>query len=233
MNQFKSAWQFAFTHWQFFAVLAFPIFFIEVSSAYFLTGATEIMSAGNMEDLTEYFAANNFPIFILSLLSIILSMSFMGGVFVAFDALSNNKSIKPYDALFRGFRKFFPLLGAYLICFFATMLGLIMLILPAFYIGARLSLFPAYMMLENKGVMDSISSSWESTDEHGTTLFLLTLVFFTLTSVVAAVVALVSGGSDTESVSVLTLVLSGLVEYIFIFPWAYVYYSLYQSLKTA
>ena len=47
----------------------------------------------------------------------------------------------------------------------------------------RVYLFPAYIMFEDKGVMDSLRASWEATDEHGTTLFFLTFVFFVLTLV--------------------------------------------------
>ena len=88
MNQFKSAWQFAYTHWQFLAVLAFPVFLVEVITAYYLTDAALLMEAGNLDDITMYFEANSLPITLLSFISIILSISFTGGAFIAFNALN-------------------------------------------------------------------------------------------------------------------------------------------------
>ena len=57
MNQFKSAWQFAYNHWQFLAVMAFPVFLVEVITAYYLTDAALLMEAGNIDDITMYFEA--------------------------------------------------------------------------------------------------------------------------------------------------------------------------------
>ena len=68
--------------------------------------------------------------------------------------------------------------------------------------------------------------SWERTDEHGGTLFGLTLLFFSITMLAASVVQslLVPG--------IAQYILLGLVEYIIVIPWGYVYFSLYRSFKT-
>ena len=228
MNQFKSAWQFAFQHWQFLAVMAFPVFLFEVMTAYYLSSASILLESGNIDDLTEYFTANALPITLLAFISIILSMSFIGGIYVAFNAITINKAMKPFDALFIGFRKFFPILGASILCNIAIFFGFFMLILPAFYIAGRLGLTISYLMLENKSVSESISASWEATDEHGTILFVLTLTFFILASVSGLVVV-----GAFPDLSLLQNILAGMVEYIFIFPLSYVYFSLYKSLKSS
>ena len=81
-------------------------------------------------------------------------------------------------ALFQGFKKFFPFIWSIYLCVIAVFFGLLLLILPGVYVGARLALFPSFMMMENKGVLDSLKLSWEATDEHGGTLFGLTLLLF-------------------------------------------------------
>jgi len=226
MNQFKSAWQFAFQHWQFLAVLAFPVFLFEVMSAYYLGSAFTLLEGGNIDDITEYFNSNSLPIFFLSLISVILSMSFIGGIYVAFNALTDNSKMKPFDALLIGFKKLFPILGASILCNIAIFFGFFMLILPAFYLAGRLGLTISYLMLENKTVSESISSSWEATDEHGTILFILTLTFFILASVSGLiVVGLFPDGGIIQPV------LAGVVEYVFVFPLSYVYFSLYKSIE--
>ena len=79
MNQFKSAWQFAYIHWQFLAVMALPVFLVEIITAYYLTDVTLLMEAGNIDDITMYFETNSLPITLLSFISIILSISLTGG----------------------------------------------------------------------------------------------------------------------------------------------------------
>jgi uncharacterized membrane protein len=81
-------------------------------------------------------------------------------------------------------------------------------------------------MLEEKGVIDSLKLSWEKTDEHGGTLFGVTILFILLTSITSGIFSLLL---DQGIVQLLIL---GIVEYVIIIPWVYVYYSLYQSQKS-
>ena len=81
-------------------------------------------------------------------------------------------------------------------------------------------------MLQNKGVLESLKLSWENTDEHGGTLFSLTIIFALLSIVLASIFSFVL---DTGLVQVVIL---GIVEYVIIVPWIYIYYSLYKSQKS-
>ena len=107
-------------------------------------------------------------------------------------------------------------------------LGAILLILPAFYFMGRVYLFPAYIMFEDKGVMDSLRSSWEATDEHGTALFFLTFAFFMLTLVAGTLMSYVIFDANQFA----GIIGAGLVEYICILPWMYIYFSLYKSINS-
>ena len=226
MNQFKNAWSFYLNHWQYFALLAAPILAIEVVTAQLITPLAGDVLLENAEDLSEFVANNGQYIAILSILGLVASMSFIGGLIAAFDSKSSNYDLDPMAALFRGVKKFFPLFGAYILSVIAVFFGLLLLILPGIYLGARLALFPAFIMLEEKGVIDSLKLSWEKTDEHGGTLFGLTLLFILLTSITSGIFSLLL---DQGIVQLLIL---GIVEYVIVIPWVYVYYSLYQSQKT-
>ena len=81
------------------------------------------------------------------------------------------------------------------------------------------------MMLENKGVMDSLRLSWDKTDEHGGILFGLTLAFFLITFLVASLLQLILEPGIGQ-IAVLAV-----LEYVVVIPWGYVYFSLYKSLK--
>jgi hypothetical protein len=220
MNQFRSAWNFYFNNWQFFAVLAAPVFFVEVAAAYLVIPLENVTQP---DDIVDFFSSNLGPIGLLGFLGMILSISFLGGMHVAFDAKYSDSSIEPLNALLSGFKKFFPLFGAYILSAIVVFFGLLLLILPGIYVGARLALFPAYIMLQNKGVLESLKLSWENTDEHGGTLFSLTIIFALLSIVLASIFSFVL---DTGLVKVVIL---GIVEYVIIIPWIYIYYSLYKS----
>jgi len=80
-------------------------------------------------------------------------------------------------------------------------------------------------MLEDKGAIESLKLSWEKTDEHGTTLFGLTIAFFSLTMIFASVAQSIISPGLTQ------LVVLAIIEYVIVIPWGYVYFSLYKSLK--
>lgn len=220
MNQFKSAWNFYLNNWQLFAVLAAPVFFVEVATAYLFA---PLQNVTQPDDIVEFMSSNGGPIGILGLLGMILSIAFLGGLHIAFDAKSSNVSIEPLNALFAGLKKFFPLFGAYILTAIVVFFGLLLLILPGIYLGARLALFPAYIMLENKGVIESLKLSWENTDEYGGTLFSLTIIFVLISIILASIFS-----SVLES-GLVQIGILGIVEYVIIVPWTYIYYSLYKS----
>ena len=222
MNQFNNAWNFYFNNWQYFALLDAPVFAVEIAIAYLLLPIENI----SPEDIAEFFGENVFFIGILGAAGTVLSVAFLGGLYKAFNAKSSASEIEPMSALLSGVQKFFPLFGAYILSVIAVFFGLLLLILPGIYLGARLALFPAFIMLEEKGVIDSLKLSWEKTDEHGGTLFGLTLLFILLTSITSGIFSLLL---DQGIVQLLIL---GIVEYVIVIPWVYVYYSLYQSQKS-
>jgi hypothetical protein len=221
MNQFKNAWNFYFNNWQYFAVLAAPVFAVEIATAYFLLPLGDI----SPENIAEYFGSNVLSIGILSAVGTVLSVGFLGSLYLAFNSKSSASELEPMNALLAGVQKFFPLFGAYFLSIFAVFFGLLLLILPGIYLGARLALFPAFIMLEDKGVVDSLKLSWEKTDEHGGTLFGLTLLFLLLTIIPSSIF------SSLLDQGIVQLLILGIFEYVIIVPWVYVYYSLYQSQK--
>jgi hypothetical protein len=223
MNQFKHAWNFAFNNWQYFLILAAPVMAVEIATASLISPMQNVTQP---EDFMIFINDNGTAIGTIGILGMLLSISFVGGLFVSYNAKDEGIDIEPLSALLAGFKKFFPILGAYLLASIAIFFSAFLLILPAFYIAGRLSLFSPLIMLENKSITESLQLSWERTDEHGGTLFGLTLLFFSITMLAASVVQslLVPG--------IAQYILLGLVEYIIVIPWGYVYFSLYRSFKT-
>ena len=224
MNQFKNAWNFYLNHWQYFALLAAPILAIEVVTAQLMIPMADSLIE-TPEDFADFAAANGKYLVILGILGVLASVSFIGGLIVAFDSKVSDYSIDPMAALFQGFKKFFPLFGAYILSVIAVFFGLLLLILPGVYVGARLALFPSFMMMESKGVLDSLKLSWEATDEHGGTLFGLTLLFILITLIPSSIFSSLLDPGLTQ------IIILGIFEYAVVIPWSYMYFSLYQSQK--
>ena len=222
MNQFNLAWSFYAKNWKFFIVLAAPIMMLEIAMASMIT---PLQNVTQPEDILEFFNENIGFLSSVSLFGVVLSMAFMGALFVSYASIESENEIEPLNALFLGIRKFFPLLGAYLLASVGVFFGILLLILPAFYVAARLCIFPAFIMLEDKGAIESLKLSWEKTDEHGTTLFGLTIAFFSLTMIFASV------AQSIISPGLAQLVVLAIIEYVIVIPWGYVYFSLYKSLK--
>ncbi|MDA8674757.1 hypothetical protein OAV17_03150 [Gammaproteobacteria bacterium] len=222
MNQFNLAWSFYAKNWKFFIMLSAPVMMLEVGIASMIM---PIQGATQPEDISNFLNENLIFLLSISLLGMVMSMAFMGAIFISYASIENKNEADPLSILFAGIKKFFPLFGAYFLASIATFVGLLLLILPGFYIAGRLCLFPALIMLENKSVTESLSISWEETDEHGGTLFGLTFVFFALMIFFILIAKSLIAPGLTQ------LIILAIIEYVIVIPWGYVYFSLYKSLK--
>ena len=223
MNQFKAAWGFAFANWKFFLILGLPIIAMETILGYLVMPLNEMTQP---EDFFEFFETNSLMIGLVGLIGLIVQISFLGGIWVAYMSIDAGKEINPISALQAGLTKFFPLFGAYLLVTIVSTFGYLLLILPGIYLSARFGLFAAQIMFEDNKVFESISSSWEKTDEHGSKLFMFTLVFICLIFISALILGVVIPDGITQ------IIVLSITEYIFIIPLGYIFFTLYKSLKT-
>ena len=189
---------------------------------------TSIGIDANMSDSAalEVLSSISSQLFILVVLSLIFSVGLSGGVMAAFKALSSNNELTPYQALYAGIKKFFPLLLGNLIHSLAYGIGFLLLVLPGFFLYARLGLFPLFIMFEEQRALDALGESWQATDEYGTKLFLLTTVFLGIQIIFG-----LAGGLAGIDSSIGFLVLATLIKYATMMPLFYLFYSLYQSLE--
>jgi len=223
MNQFKAAWGFAFANWKFFLILGLPIIAMETILGYLVMPLNEMTQP---EDFFEFFETNSLMIGLVGLIGLIVQISFLGGIWVAYMSIDADKEINPISALQAGLTKFFPLFGAYLLVTIVSTFGYLLLILPGIYLSARFGLFAAQIMFEDNKVLESISSSWEKTDEHGSKLFMFTLVFICLIFISALILGAIIPDGITQ------IIILSITEYIFIIPLGYIFFTLYKSLKT-
>ena len=224
MQQFLSSINFCLSNIGYLFILCIPIITLEVALAS-LIGSIDIQASSDSAAL-ETLSEISFQFSILLIASLILSVALSGGCMVAFHALSNENSTTPYQALFAGLKKFFPLLWANIMHSIAYGLGFLLLILPGFYLYGRLGLFPLFIMFEEKGPMDSLGESWSLTEEFATKLFFLTTTFMGIQLFFGF-----AGGTIITDGSLWYLILTTLIKYATLMPLFYLFFSLYKSVK--
>ena len=224
MQQFFSSISFCLSNIGYLFILCLPVMTLEVALTS-LIASLDIQSGSDTAAL-EAIGQISAQVFFLVFVSLILSVALSGGCMTAFRSLSSDGLISPYQALFEGLKKFFPLLWANILHSCAYGLGFLMLILPGFYLYGRLGLFPLFVMFENKGVMDSLGESWNTTDEVATKLFTLTAIFMSI----QLGFGFFGGIIGTDGL-LWFLIASTIVKYATLMPLFYLFFSLYESVK--
>ena len=224
MNQFKTAWEFTFVNWKYFFMLVLPVAAVESLAAYMFLPLNDVSQP---EDIANFFSDNSTAIILVFIVSTVLQVSLIGGLWVSYMAIDSGNTINPINALQAGLSKFFPLFGANIIIGIVSAFGFILLIIPGIYLTARFYLFGAQIMFEDNKVFESIAASWNKTDEYASKLFVYTLVFFSCIFFIAITLTL------NMSPGILLNTLLAFIEYIFIIPLGYIYFTLYKSIKTS
>ena len=224
MNQFKTAWEFTFVNWKYFFMLVLPVAAVESLAAYMFLPLNDVSQP---EDIANFLSDNSTAIILVFIVSTVLQVSLIGGLWVSYMAIDSGNTINPINALQAGLSKFFPLFGANIIIGIVSAFGLILLIIPGIYLSARFALFGAQIMFEDNKVFESIAASWNKTDEYASKLFVYTLVFISCIFFLAIFLTL------NMSPGILLNTLLAFIEYIFIIPLGYIYFTLYKSIKSS
>ena len=224
MQQFLSSISFCLKNIGYLFILCLPVMTLEIALVS-LVASLDIESSSDTAAL-EAIGEISAQVSLLVLASLVLSVALSGGCMVAFRSLSNDGQMSPYQALFSGLKKFFPLLWSNILHSIAYGLGFLMLILPGFYLYGRLGLFPLFIMFEDKGVMDSFGESWNLTEEFATKLFTLTAIFMSIQLSFGFL-----GGLMGFDGILWFLIASTAVKYGTLMPLFYLYFSLYESVK--
>jgi hypothetical protein len=225
MQQFFSSINFCLRNAGYLVILCLPVMTLEIALVN-LIASLDIQSSSDTAAL-EAIGEISTQVFLLVLASLILSVALSGGCMTAFRSLSKNGSTSPYQALFAGLKKFFPLLWANVLHSIAYGLGFLMLILPGFYLYGRLGLFPLFIMFEDKGVMDSFGESWNLTEEVATKLFALTTIFMSIQLGFGFF-----GGIMGADGALWFLIAVTAIKYATLMPLFYLFFTLYKSNKS-
>lgn len=224
MQQFFSSISFCLSNIGYLFILCLPVMTLEIALASLISSLD--IQAGSDTAALEAIGEISAQVFFLVLASLILSVALSGACMAAFRSLSNDGLLSPYQALFMGLKKFFPLLWSNILHSIAYGLGFLMLILPGFYLYGRLGLFPLFIMFEDKGVMDSFGDSWNLTEEVAIKIFALTAVFMSIQLGFGFIGSIM--GADGM---LWFLIAATSIKYATLMPLFYLFFSLYESVK--
>ena len=224
MQQFLSSISFCLSNIGYLFILCLPVMTLEIALAS-LIASLDIQANSDTAAL-EAIGEISTQVLFLVLASLILSVALSGGCMAAFRSLSSDRSLSPYQALFAGLKKFFPLLWSNILHSIAYGLGFLMLILPGFYLYGRLGLFTLFIMFEDKGVMDSFGESWNLTEEVAIKLFSLTAIFMGI----QLSFGFIGGIMETDG-TIWFLIAATTLKYATLMPLFYLFFSLYESVK--
>jgi len=224
MQQFLSSISFCLSNIGYLFILCLPVMTLEIALASLI--APLDIQANSDPAVLEAIDEISAQVLFLVLASLILSVALSGGCMAAFRSLSSDRSLSPYQALFAGLKKFFPLLWSNILHSIAYGLGFLMLILPGFYLYSRLGLFPLFIMFEDKGVIDSLGESWNLTEEVAIKLFSLTAIFMSI----HLSFGFIGGIMETDG-TIWFLIAATTLKYATLMPLFYLFFSLYESVK--
>lgn len=118
----------------------------------------------------------------LNLIAIILVSIFINGVIIVLAA--KGKKFSTMSAVKLVASKYVILLLSSILVFAVTALGLIALILPGIFLFIKLFYFEQAILLNNKGVVESLKVSWNVTRENWLRIFTLVILIALLSLVI-------------------------------------------------
>ena len=241
MDQFNSSWRFVFKNFKDLISFGLPWLIFTIISVILIANklpqiqidqsvALDVATNELIGTFTQFYENNASQLFVIELMTNILFIVFIASLNMQFKNISNTKN--PQN-LFKVLKKIYPKIPYLFIASFITgilvQIGFLILIFPGVYLFARLSLYPIYISLEDKGPIESIKCSWNATDEFGAKLTIYTLLIFVLlivtTILTSTLLALTSLG--------LTLIVPVILfeTVIFSMVLSYIYFSLYVFVK--
>jgi len=154
-------------------------------------GMQDLIAVGDPNAVLEIFSGGVIAIMVLGGLLIILASLWLQPALIkiSYSALID-EDLPALSTLKNVSRFVLPVLGFYILYFVAVMIGMILLIIPAIFIGLGWMLGAHIIVLEGQGVTDSISRAWTLSKGSKRWLLLLSIVFALIAAVVSVVISI-------------------------------------------
>ena len=241
MEQFYSSWRFVFKNFKSLISLGLPWLLLTIISIGFISNklpeieidqnvATDLAVYELVETLSDFYDNNVTQLFIIELMINILFIVFIASLAMQFKNISNTQKPQSIIAISKIIYTKIPYLFiASFLTSIIIQIGFLILIFPGVYLFARLSLYPIYISLENKGPIESIKCSWNATDEFGTRLTMYTLLIGILLILIIFITSSLLALSSIGAILIVPIILFEII--IFSMVLSFIYFSLYKFLE--
>ena len=241
MDQFNLSWRFVFKNFKDLISFGLPWLIFTIISVILIANklpkiqidentAIDVATNQMIGTFTQFYENNASQLFVIELMTNILFIVFIASLSIQFKNISNTKNPQNF---FKILKKIYPKIPYLFIASFITgilvQIGFLILIFPGVYLFARLSLYPIYISLEDKGPIESIRCSWNATDEFGGKLTIYTLLIFILLIVTTILTSSLLALTSIGLMLIIPVILFETV--IFSMILSYIYFSLYVFVK--
>tara|TARA_B100001094_G_scaffold328521_1_gene389098 strand:- start:835 stop:1551 length:717 start_codon:yes stop_codon:yes gene_type:complete len=237
MDQFNSSWRFVFKNFKNLVSFGLPwLIFTIISIGFISNKLPQVQIDKNLdinrliEIYSQWYENNSLQLFIIEQTINIMFIVFIASLAVQFKNISNMGNPQSFFKVSKTIYLKIPyLFFALFITNILVQIGFLFLIFPGIYLFARLSLYPIYISLENKGPIESIKCSWNATDEFGSRLTIYTLLFGILLILIILLTASLLALSSIGIILIVPIILFETI--IFSMVLSYIYFSLYKYLE--
>jgi len=233
MNQFLNAWYFFFKNWKDLLPIAMPLFILSLMTMYYVGPlVTPYLNANQFDQLQDFLEDNFFYLTIVDLIYDIAFIAFIAAINAQFYILTTNKQpLKTFDLFSKSLSKIILLFLASFLSSLIISIGFfffkILFLIPGIYLFVRFSLFPVFIIIEDRGPVSSLMLSWKMTYQYGGQLFSQTILFF----MIMLLVFILSSFIFSIFGQAITIAIIFIEFYVFCIVLSYLYFSLYKSVK--
>ena len=110
-------------------------------------------------------------LFLLTGLDLLFVPIYLGATLLFMQSVIDGKPLTVFQSWYMAMRSWGRLFLTFMLSALAISVGLMLLLVPGVYVGVRLVLANAICVLEGKGPMESIQTSWTTTAPHFWLLF--------------------------------------------------------------
>ncbi|MEP3889614.1 MAG: hypothetical protein ABJN69_04050 [Hellea sp.] len=177
-------------------IMGVPTFFIGLMPVFFSTGGMFDGDTVNQGFFASFIAMAVISFIVVMIGSVILQGALIYGAIADF----NGRKAPFKECMSVALRYFFPLLILGILVGLGMVFGFILVIVPGVFIALGWSIAAPVLIVEGKGITDSISRSWDLTKGYKRWILLLFIILMVLSSIIGGVLGAFTfvAGDPTE-----------------------------------
>jgi len=172
-------------------LIGLPIMLISMWPIFLDGGFQAIIDSEDSGAISDVFSSGVIAVIAIGGLLALLAGLWLQPALIKISYSAITKEDQPSLLILKQVSKFIlPVLGFYILYFIAVILGFLLFVIPALFIGLGWMLGGHIIVLEGQGVFDSLGRSWSLTKGSKRWLLLLAIVFGVIGAIIGVVLAI-------------------------------------------